>query len=95
MDWGAIGNTIGTGLKGILTIIYTTLEGLDWKSLADGVYTFLTNVDWSGISSALFESIGSLIGGIIAFLIELIADFGTDLYEAYFANGEDGIQGFF
>ena len=94
VDWGAIGNTIGTGLKGILTIIYTTLEGLDWKSLADGVYTFLTNVDWSGISSALFESIGSLIGGIIAFLIELIADFGTDLYEAYFANGEDGIQGF-
>lgn len=94
VDWGAIGNTIGTGLKGILTIIYTTLEGLDWKSLADGVYTFLTNVDWSGISSALFESIGSLIGGIIAFLIELIADFGIDLYEAYFANGEDGIQGF-
>lgn len=94
VDWGAIGNTIGTGLKGILTIIYTTLEGLDWKSLADGVYTFLTNVDWSGISSALFESIGSLIGGIIAFLIELITDFGTDLYDAYFSNGEDGIQGF-
>lgn len=94
VDWGAIGNTIGTSLKGILTVIYTTLEGLDWQSLADGVYEFLTNVDWGGITSALFESIGALIGGIVAFLIELISDFGTDLYEAYFNNGEDGIQGF-
>lgn len=67
-----LGIQLAQALRESLTIIYTTLEGLDWKSLADGVYTFLTNVDWSGISSALFESIGSLIGGIIAFLIELI-----------------------
>ena len=94
VDWGALGNTIGSGLKGILTTIYTILEGLDWKSLADGVYDFITGVDWSGIEDGLFETIGALLGGIVSFLIELIADFGQDLYDAYFDNGEDGIQGF-
>lgn len=94
VDWGALGNTIGSGLKGILTTIYTILEGLDWKSLADGVYDFITGVDWSGIADGLFETIGALLGGIVSFLIELIADFGQDLYDAYFDNGEDGIQGF-
>lgn len=94
VDWSAVGNTIGSGLKGILVVIYTTLEGLDWKSLADGVYDFITNVDWSGIASGLFETLGALFGGIVSFLIELIEDFGQDLYDSYFDNGKDGIQGF-
>lgn len=94
VDWGALGNTIGSGLAGILTIIYTTLEGLDWGALANGVYDFITGVDWSGIADGLFETIGALIGGIVSFLIQLITNFGQDLYNSYFDNGKDSIQGF-
>lgn len=94
VDWSALGYTIGEGMKGILTIIYTTLEGMDWQGLAIAVHDFLINVDWGGIVSGLCESIGALMGGIVTFVIELLAQFGQDLYDTYFDNGEYGIQGF-
>lgn len=94
IDWSVLGHTIGESVKGILDIIYTALKELDWQSLGDAVYEFLAGIDWGGVLSGISGSITALVTGIVISIIQIIANLGNDLYEAYFANGEQGIQGF-
>lgn len=94
VDWSVLGHTIGESVKGILDIIYTALKELDWQALGDAVYEFLAGIDWGGVLSGLSGSVAALVTGIVISIIQIIANLGNDLYEAYFANGEQGIQGF-
>lgn len=94
VDWSVLGYTIGESVKGILDIIYAALQELDWQSLGDAVYEFLAGIDWGGVLSGIIGSITALVTGIVISIIQIISNLGNDLYAAYFANGEQGIQGF-
>lgn len=74
IKWDTLGQTISEGVKGALSTLSTAIQNINWKQMGEDIKTLLVNIDWAGIADALFEAIGSIIGGIGAFLIGLFKD---------------------
>lgn len=74
VDWSYAAQTLSNGAKGLLETLITAVQQIDWWQLGESVRTFLMNIDWAGIVRGLFELLGSLLGGLAAFLGGLIVD---------------------
>ncbi|MCB6571163.1 hypothetical protein LI142_16825 [Eubacterium limosum] len=74
VDWAYVGQTLSNGAKGLLETLITAVQQIDWWQLGESVRTFLMNIDWAGIVRGVFELLGSLLGGLAAFLFGLIGD---------------------
>ena len=66
-------------IKGILDSMITAVQNVDWGLLGRKIAEFLANIDWVGITERLSELIGSVIGGIAAFLAGVFQDVGKDI----------------
>lgn len=94
LDWATLGESFGLGIAGVCEFLYTAIEGIDWSMLADKVWEFFTNIDWELLGENIMTAIGSLLGGVLTFILELLANIGTQIYESCFDNGHEGIEGF-
>ncbi|MBU9724443.1 ubiquinol-cytochrome C chaperone family protein [Diplocloster modestus] len=74
VDWSKAGETLSTGVKGLLDVGIEALENIDWGLVADSVEEFVSGIDWSGVVKKVFELLGAALGGLAAFLGELIMD---------------------
>lgn len=74
IHWDTIGKDIGNGIKGLLTTLYTAIEGIDWIKLGQSVATAIKNVDWTGVADAFFETLGAALGALSGFIIGLFSD---------------------
>lgn len=68
LDTNKIGQTISGAIKGLLDLISSFLQNIDWQQLVYKVGEFIAGVDWSGMVSSLAEAIGSALGGLASLL---------------------------
>ena len=74
-----------------LDIAIGFIQGIDWQMLGNKVAHFIAGIDWSGLTRALFEGIGSALGGIAGFIWGIIEVAWDSVAEWWFKNAyEDG-----
>lgn len=97
IDFKLIAKSISKLAIGILTTLSTAVQNVDWQSVGKKVAEGLASVDWSGIADALFEALGSVLGGLAAFLWGLIEEAWNSVVEWWhdvaYEDGEFTIQG--
>lgn len=74
-----------------------TIQSIDWQALGHQIAEFLANIDWNGVMDSMFEAIGSVLGGLAAFLWGLIEDAWKSVvdwwHEAAYEDGKFTIKG--
>ena len=81
----SLSQSISGAIKSALSLAIGFLENLDWRQLAKSVEDFFAGIDFSGIADRLFEAIGAAIGGISAFLLQLLSDAWKSIHD-YFSS---------
>lgn len=81
-DFGALANAIDVWIQGIWTIIKTTIQKIEWKTVWNGVKDFISEIDLGTVAiiigAVTIKKIGKIIFGG-ALLKELAATFGVRL----------------
>lgn len=97
IDAKTIGTSIGETFKGSFKFISTAIQEIHWYELGKKIDECIRSVDWNGVADGLFETLGSALGGLAAFLWGIIEQAMTDLatwwYENAFQNGQFSITG--
>ena len=74
-----------------------TIQSIDWQALGHQIAEFLANIDWNGVMDSMFEAIGSVLGGLAAFLWGLIEDAWNSVvdwwHEVAYEDGKFTIKG--
>lgn len=74
VNWKKAAQTLSEHIKGIFNTISSALQEINWGQIAKSLEEFIFNIDWNGIAQSLFSAIGSALGGLSAFLGQLIYD---------------------
>lgn len=97
IDFSRAGITLSNGVKGVLNSISTAIQNTDWRKMGNDVASFIAAIDWSGVTTALFNGIGSAVGGLAAFLWGLIEDAWASVvdwwYDVAYEDGEFTMEG--
>ena len=96
-DWVAIGGLVQHKIEALLDLVSGFFEDTDWFALGQSLMTAVESVDWGTLSSKLFEGIGSILGGLSAFILGLIKDAWDSVvswwYETAYEDGEFTMEG--
>lgn len=97
INWAEMGATLSSGIKSAFAFLTTAIREINWYGLGQDVKTFLVNIDWGGICSAMFEAIGSALGGLAMFIWGVIEDAWNSVvgwwHDVAFEDGQFTIQG--
>ena len=97
INWAELGQTISEAIKGLLTYFNSAVQEIDWEEFGSNVGTALKEIDWAGICQLFFEAIGSVIGGLGAFLWGLIKEEWAKVQRWWkgvaYSDGQFTIQG--
>lgn len=74
ITWGDVSGNISNALAGVLETVGETLKTIDWQQLATKTAEFIKGINWTGVASALFDALGSALGGISAYLGGIISE---------------------
>lgn len=86
VDWAKIGETISTSVSSAFDIISSAIQNIDWQNLARETTRFIKGISWDDMSSALFETLGSALGGLSAYIGTIMSDAWknfTDYWDSY------------
>lgn len=97
IKWAELGQLFSDSIEGILTSLNTFIQETDWYEFGKSILTAIENVDWSGIITLLFEGIGSVLGGLAAFIWGMIEEAWNAVVgwwqDVAFEDGKFTIQG--
>ena len=97
IEWAKIGETLSNGIKGFFEFWKNFYQNTDWFELGKGIWTSIKNIDWGGIASALFETIGSVLGAIGSFIRGLLQEAWTNVVtwwkETAYKDGKFTMEG--
>lgn len=81
VDWSTLGQTVSGFATGILGVLLTAIQELDWAQVGKAIGDFLCNIDWMTIFGQLLGIISGLAGGLLAGLTSLLDTIMTNIIE--------------
>ena len=62
--WQMLGETLTTGISGILETITVALNGLHWEEIGQAIFDLITSIDWEQLLSDFSKLADAVINGI-------------------------------
>ena len=70
INWQQAGETIGTGILGVLNFLVAFVQELDWAQIGRDIGTLLSEVPWGEIFTQVFTIIWEVLSGLISGLLD-------------------------
>ena len=74
-DYKAIGNTISSGINGIVSTLSTTINGVDFKSIANnfanGVNSIFYGIDFNALGGVLSDGLNTATASLLTFSVKV------------------------
>lgn len=97
IDFRKLGKDLSGKVVNALHVAIGFIQEIDWQMLGNKVADFIAGINWSGLTHALFEGIGSALGGIAGFIwgiIEVAWDSVVDWWkETAYEDGKFTMEG--
>ncbi|MCX4310920.1 MAG: hypothetical protein OSJ28_11650, partial [Desulfovibrio sp.] len=81
VDWHALGDVIGRGIKGALTFVSGLLDPDLFYTIGRSIGNFLVSLDWVGIIGGLTEVLARAIGAAVKAVTGFLDSVQPDLKE--------------